>query len=149
MDDTYERILQQIDEADRKLAIVAFQWLAFSARPLRLNELVEVLSVQPISLCLDRLIQPEDVLAICSSLVTRLPFGESKLAHSTVKEYLTSNRIMQTSVSALAINESGASTCIIEYSIAYLNLLDRREVLDTIKITCDSLCGSPYTQRDL
>ena len=128
---------------------MAFQWLAFSARPLRLDELVKVLSVQPISPCLDSLIESEDVVAICSSLVTLLPSGELKLAHFTVKEYLTSNRIMQTSVSAFAINESGASTCIVEYSIAYLGLLHHRESFNTIIITYDSLCGSPYTFKEI
>lgn len=74
LDATYDRILTNIDEEYVDDAIRVLQWLAFSARPMTVDEVAETLSV-----CLDedprfdpdrRLRDPLDILVICSSLVT-------------------------------------------------------------------------------
>ena len=101
---TYERILEQIEEAKQlQDALLLLQCLCFSMRPLRLEELAEVLAIDFESSGGfsedDRLPDPMEIMIICSSLV-RLsevldPGGkvdarqtEVSLAHFTVQEYL-------------------------------------------------------------
>lgn len=81
------------------------QWLAYSARPLRVEEVAEVVAIDFDHLRFDaenRLPDPRDVLTICSSLVTiaastaeidgvSCEIEELRLAHFSVKEYLISN----------------------------------------------------------
>jgi hypothetical protein len=72
LDETYSRILQSIEEEDSKEALAALKWLAFSERPLSLNELTETVVLGPSIRKLsdrDLLRHPTEVLAICSSLI--------------------------------------------------------------------------------
>ena len=77
LDDTYERILCAIDEAHAEDALKILQWLAFSTRPLELQELAEATAITlediPKFDHEDRLRHPTDILAICSSLVSVSP----------------------------------------------------------------------------
>jgi hypothetical protein len=71
LDDTYARILDNIDEEDNsKDAFKILQWLAYSARPLRIEEMVEVIAVgiegSPLFDPKNRLPEPRDILIICS-----------------------------------------------------------------------------------
>ncbi|KAI9871132.1 MAG: hypothetical protein M1830_003282, partial [Pleopsidium flavum] len=108
LDETYERILKSIDEDYQAEAFIALQWLAFSARPMRLEEIAEAVSMAgkepPVYDPANRLSDPTDVLTICSSLVTLTTrkgdrshepeeVNELRLAHFSVKEYLISQRI--------------------------------------------------------
>ena len=74
LDETYERILGSIEQIYRPSAIKMLNWLAFSARPLTLEEVAEVVTIDiDDSPRIDpekRLQHPRDVLLICSSLVT-------------------------------------------------------------------------------
>lgn len=45
LDDTYDRILHKIDEEYAQYAFQILQWLAYSSRPLRIEEIVEVTAV--------------------------------------------------------------------------------------------------------
>ena len=59
----------------------------------------------------DRLIEPVDILEICSSLVTLSEFGvsrdrELRFAHYSVKEYLVSTRISDMPSSYFRISDS-------------------------------------------
>ena len=94
LDDTYERILCAIDEAHAVDAFKILQWLAFSTRPLELQELAEATAITLDDLPKfdpeDRLRHPTDILAICSSLVsisaqsTERSFRSSSLGRSTL-----------------------------------------------------------------
>ena len=94
MDDTYERILCAIDEAHAADAFKILQWLAFSTRPLELQELAEATAITLDDLPKfdpeDRLRHPTDILTICSSLVsvsavsTEKSFRSSFLGRSTL-----------------------------------------------------------------
>ena len=108
--DTYARILLNIEEENCQDAFKLLQWLAYSARPLRIEELAEVVAIE-----LDesshfdpdmRLREPRDVLTICSSLITTsysevpddykrrlVEVEQVSLAHFSVKEYLVSGDI--------------------------------------------------------
>lgn len=74
MDDTYARILLKIDEEYREDAIEVFRWLCFAVRPIRLDEMVDVLAVDTENVPYfdpdRRLPDPQDIVTICSSLVT-------------------------------------------------------------------------------
>ena len=73
LNQTYERILSNIDDEYAAYAQRFMKWLAYSARPLRLKELAEIVTVElaeePRVDPQRRLPDPQDVLTICSSLV--------------------------------------------------------------------------------
>ncbi|KAH9203372.1 ankyrin repeat-containing domain protein [Leptodontidium sp. 2 PMI_412] len=108
LDETYARILLSIDEDYSQDAFRILQWLVYSARPLRIEEMVEVIAIDTEESQLNpenRLPDPRDLLTICSSLVTTISvtvngnngatndITELRLAHFSVKEYLISDRI--------------------------------------------------------
>ncbi|PVH69880.1 ankyrin [Cadophora sp. DSE1049] len=110
LDETYARILDNIDEEYSQDVFRILQWLAHSARPLRIEEVAEVLAVNTEQSQFnpeDRLRDPRDLLAICSSLVTTAAVTvkddngvsnettELRLAHFSVKEYLISDHIRE------------------------------------------------------
>ena len=105
LDDTYERVLRDINENNREHARRLFHCLAVAVRPLRVEELAEILAFDfdaahegipkfhP-----DR--RPEDqeeaVLSICSSLITIVDNRGSRIvqfSHFSVKEFLASNHL--------------------------------------------------------
>ena len=75
LDETYDRILQNLKSADQlQDAVQALQWLCFSIRPLDLPEMVEILAIQNGNgggfFPDERLPDPEDVMVVCSSLIS-------------------------------------------------------------------------------
>jgi hypothetical protein len=74
LDETYDRILSNIDEEHSSHARNILQWLAFSVRPVTLEEVAAGLAVDLDHSCLldpdQQLQDPYDILTICSSLVT-------------------------------------------------------------------------------
>lgn len=106
LDETYDRILTAISEQDREFAIRILQWLTFSARPMLVEEIAEVVADVARDPAFDRdevLEDPLEALNICSSLImitTNKAEGRTKsaqriiaLAHYSVQEYLVSDRI--------------------------------------------------------
>src|SRR6266852_8271214 len=106
LDETYERILRDINKANRDHAHRLLQCLTVAARPLRVAELAEVLAVdfgtasrrETSKLNTDWRWedQQEAVLSTCSSLISVV--GEHgaqvvQFSHFSVKEFLTSSRI--------------------------------------------------------
>jgi ankyrin repeat protein len=103
LDETYERILLSIGEERWEYAQRLFQFLAVSFRPLRVDELAEVLAMQfdtgghP---NYDVTLRPDDseeaVLSTCSGLITIVNVNGSPMvqfSHFSVKEYLMSERL--------------------------------------------------------
>jgi hypothetical protein len=144
LDDTYVRILCNIDEEYSKDALRILQWLTCYARPLRLEELVEVIAVDtegdPRFDVENRLKEPRDILTICSSLVTTTmeategPHGETteeqvRLAHFSVKEYLVSDRITNGPAHQYSIREIHANVSISEVCLSYLLQFDSPDSL--------------------
>ncbi|KAF8536748.1 hypothetical protein BDD12DRAFT_807524 [Trichophaea hybrida] len=76
LDETYDRILQNIGDTLKREAFVALQWLVFSARPLYLAELAEACVVNPsqgLELAIneeDRLSSTQDLFGILGGLIT-------------------------------------------------------------------------------
>ena len=104
LDETYQRILKEINNANQKQAHQLLQCLAVARRPLRVEELAEVLALD-----IDARGIPtfnakwrwEDheaaVLSACSSLVSVIIDHGShwvvQFSHFSVKEFLTSDRL--------------------------------------------------------
>ncbi|KAF7982446.1 hypothetical protein HWV62_28591 [Athelia sp. TMB] len=104
-------------------------WLAFSARPLTIEELAEVVTVD-FSMSNDipaynadlQYFSPTDILAFCTGFVTFLPTGEGivKLAHLSVKEYLVSERIQHGAAATFSVNEALAHSTMAATCLCYL-----------------------------
>ncbi|KAI9443160.1 hypothetical protein H4582DRAFT_1922809, partial [Lactarius indigo] len=103
LDETYERILQGIPMQKREHAHRLLQCLIASIRPLKLEELAEIFTIQFDSKMATKLEEdwrPEDaedaVVSVCSSLVFVIKVKDSQIvqfSHFSVNEFLTSNRL--------------------------------------------------------
>ncbi|KAH9166005.1 ankyrin repeat-containing domain protein, partial [Lactarius sanguifluus] len=105
LDETYERVLKEIGMANRDHAHRLLQCLTAAARPLRVEELAEILALDfdGAEGAIPKLKEDwrwEDrqrsVLSTCSSLITQVEDGDSQViqfSHFSVKEFLTSDRL--------------------------------------------------------
>jgi len=104
LDETYGRILQEIPKSNRLHARRLLQCLTVAIRPLRVEELAEVLAVDfgamggipKLNEDLRWEDQEQAVLFACSSLIAVVEDGSSRLvqfSHFSVKEFLTSDRL--------------------------------------------------------
>jgi Ankyrin repeats (3 copies) len=148
LDETYERILCAIPEEDAEYAIRILRWLAFAKRPLRLNEIAEIVAFDPrreIPFDENEVLEdPLEVMDICSSLVSMTSGsveesdeksywsnGDSSdkhniaeqaivLAHYSVQEYLTSPRCVNGQASKYAMDEAVCHMLISESCLSSL-----------------------------
>ena len=134
LDNTYDRILCAISRKDCKYAMRILRWLTFSARPLSLEEIAEVVAIDvarnPAFNCNEILVDPLEALDICSSLVTITTNEADRgsgsaqqivaLAHYSVQEYLVSDRIRQGSAKQYSIQEAECYNAIARGSLKYL-----------------------------
>ena len=110
LDETYERVLREINKAKREHAHRLLQCLVVAVRPLRIAELGEVLAVDFGTISgrdTSRLNpdwrledQEEAVLSTCSSLIAVAGEDEDQVvqfSHFSVKEFLTSPRLADSS----------------------------------------------------
>ena len=102
LDETYKRILKEINNTNREHAYRLLQCLAVASRPLKVEELAEVLAFDftggiPKSISDWRWEDREDaVLSACSSLISVISNYGSRIvqfSHFSVKEFLTSERL--------------------------------------------------------
>ncbi|KAH9027484.1 hypothetical protein EDB83DRAFT_2230248 [Lactarius deliciosus] len=103
LDETYERILKEINNANREHSYRLLQCLTVASRPLRVEELAELLAIElnaggipKLNVNLRWEDQEEAVLSACSSLVMVIIDKGSRVvqfSHFSVKEYLTSPRL--------------------------------------------------------
>ena len=140
LDDTYDRILKGINKAQKDNAHRLLQCLTVATRPLRVEELAELLAFDfPASteggiptLKEDWRWDDEEeaVLSTCSSLITIVPRSYSRVvqfSHFSVKEYLTSSRLAQSphrDVSRFRIDLEPAHTIMAQACLATLLRLD-------------------------
>jgi ankyrin repeat protein len=139
LDETYERVLREINKANREHARRLLQCLTVALRPLRVEELAEVLAIDfhaPSDGGIAQLNpnwrwadQHQAVLSTCSSLIAIVDDGDSKVvqfSHFSVKEYLTSDRLALSSadVSRYHIPLEPAHTIIAQACLGVLLRLD-------------------------
>ncbi len=163
MDDTYARILSNIDHDHTQHVHRILRWLTFSARPLKLEELAEVVAIDfeetPQFDPERRFADIQDILEPCSSLISaignthripKLVFRDEngmqqgvdeekspvyvRLAHFTVKEFLLSQRIRQGTGRIYGLEEINSNRLIAEDCLAYLLHITPLEALDTAYI---------------
>jgi ankyrin repeat protein len=105
LDDTYERILYGIPKQIRRHAHRLFQCMVAASRPLRVEELAEIVTIEfglagALSFVVKgwRPANPEEaVLSACSTLISIITDEKGskivQFSHFSVKEFLTSDRI--------------------------------------------------------
>jgi hypothetical protein len=133
LDETYERVLKEIKKPNRDHALRVLQCLVVAIRPLRVEELAEVLAVNfddeegmpklnPHWRWDD---QEQALLTSCSSLIAIVETDASRIvqfSHFSVKEYLTSDRLATSSgdVSRYHIDLEPAHTIIAQACLSIL-----------------------------
>jgi ankyrin repeat protein len=140
LDETYARMLKNIAQtASSDDVIRLLQCLSMAIRPLRVEELAEVLALDfdgpraegaPPELKDLRHLEDRqrDVLSICSSLVTLVDNDDSSIiqfSHFTVKEFLTSDRLSTSKdISQFHIDDEAAHTTLAQACLGTLLRLD-------------------------
>ncbi|ETW75133.1 hypothetical protein HETIRDRAFT_455819 [Heterobasidion irregulare TC 32-1] len=129
----YERVLSRLGDRDRQDALKILQWLAYSARPLQLDELSEVFSIDFDALdgprfdadC--RYTDPKEIFDhVCPSSLATESEGIVKLAHLTVKEFLVS----MPEASPFYISASAAHSLISKTCLVYLMKIGTLDTID-------------------
>ena len=148
LDETYERILRGINKAQKEDARRLLQCLTVAARPLRVEELAELLafdfratSEQGIPTLKENWRwkdQEEAVLSTCSSLIAIVRNGKSRVvqfSHFSVKEYLTSPRLTRSrgDISWFHIDLNAAHTILAQACLGTLLQLDEHSDNDSSK----------------
>ncbi len=145
LDETYERILREISKPNEGHARRLLHCLAAAVRPLRVEELAEVLAIdfdEGGTAKLNpawRWEDPEEaVMSTCSSLVIIVDDGDSRVvqfSHSSLKEFLTSNRLAGPirDVSHYHIQLETAHSILTQACLAILLQFDDRVDHDNIK----------------
>jgi ankyrin repeat protein len=159
LDETYERVLKEINRANREHACRLLQCLTVASRPLRVKELAEVLAIDFAAPAHEGIPQlnpswrwtdhHQAVLSTCSSLITIVDDGDFQVvqfSHFSVKELLTSDRLARSSweVSRYHIALGPAHTILAQACLGVLLRLDDR-VIDNI----DDISLVGYASRHL
>jgi ankyrin repeat protein len=142
LDETYEQILKGINKAQKDNAHRLLQCLTVAVRPLRVEELAELLAFDFQASTNGGIPtlkedwrwddQEEAVLSTCSSLIAIIPRGDSRVvqfSHFSVKEYLSSSRLAQSphvDVSRFRIDLEPAHTIMAQACLATLLQLDEQ-----------------------
>ena len=147
LDETYERVLREINRANREHARRLLQCLTVALRPLRVEELAEVLAIDFNARTHGGIPQlnpnwrwadhHQAVLSTCSSLIAIVDDGDSRVvqfSHFSVKEYLTSDRLARSSVdvSRYHIVLEPAHTILAQACLGVLLRLDDRVNEDNV-----------------
>lgn len=131
LDETYARILTNLPREHGHHTRRLLQFLAFSERPLTIEEAVDALAVDLANIPRfdpkNRMPVPKEIVSYCSSLVVltinQWRVEELQLAHLSVKDYLLSNRVPESF--AIDFNEVTARASIAQVCLAYLIELDK------------------------
>ncbi|KAH9173160.1 hypothetical protein EDB89DRAFT_2095303, partial [Lactarius sanguifluus] len=133
LDETYERVLKEIVTANRYQAYRLLQCLTVASRPLRVEELAEILAldfdgaeegIPELRKDWRWEDQKETLLSTCSSLISVVDDGPDRVvqfSHFSVKEFLTSSRLASSAdVSDFHIGLEPAHTVIVKACLGVL-----------------------------
>jgi hypothetical protein len=146
LDGIYKRILNEINNANRVHAYRLLQCLTVALRPLRVEELAEVLAFDLTAGGIPKLNadwrwedQEEAVLSACSSLVSVIVDDGSRVvqfSHFSVKEFLTSDRLASCmeEVSQFHIPLEPSNMILAQACLGVLLCLDDRTDYDSIPL---------------
>jgi Ankyrin repeats (3 copies) len=145
LDETYERILREIRKPNQGHAHRLLQCLVVAVRPLEVKELAEVLAFDFNTGGMPKLNpgwrwedQEEAVMSACSSLVTIVKDGDSRVvqfSHFSVKEFLTADRLAEPmrDVTRYHIRLEAAHTILAQACLGVLLRLDDGVDRESIK----------------
>ncbi|PON28927.1 hypothetical protein TGAM01_v202035 [Trichoderma gamsii] len=134
LDATYDRILQSIDSDFQCQVLGSLKWLAFSKRTLSIGELSEVFTLYTMNSndgIFDEAERPfscTDILKYFSGLIivngsSWRVSGDSRtvrLVHFSLKEYLTSSRVLEGPTSVFSFKEVDSHLSIVRVCLIYL-----------------------------
>ena len=147
LDGTYKRILNEINIANQVHAYRLLQCLVVALRPLRVEELAEMLALDLTAGGIPKFNanwrwddQEEAVLSACSSLVSVIIDNGNRIvqfSHFSVKEFLTSNRLASCTedVSQFHIPIEPSHVILAQACLAVLVCLDDSTDQDSVKQT--------------
>ena len=145
LDETYERILREIKKPNQGHAHRLLQCLVVAARPLRVEELAEILTfdfsvegIPKLNLSWRWENQEAALMSACSSFINIVNDGDSRIvqfSHFSVKEFLTANRLAEPirDVSRYHIRLEDAHTILAQACLGVLLRLDDRVDHSNIK----------------
>jgi ankyrin repeat protein len=148
LDETYERVLKDINKANQKHAIRLLHCLTVAIRPLRVDELAEVLAIDFDAAQREGIPklnpnwrwpdQHQALLSTCSSLIAVVDDQDCQVvqfSHFSVKEYLTSDRLANANgdVSPYHILPESAHTILAQACLSVLLDFDDHVDKDTAK----------------
>src|SRR6266702_5371348 len=149
LDETYERMLKNIDKKHRKHACRLLHCIAVAVRPLRVEELAEILTFDfdgaqeglPKFHADRRPNDPEGaILSACSSLITIVDNRGSRVvqfSHLSIKEFLTSNHLARSTgdPSLYHILPGPAHTILAQVCLGLLLRLDDRNYDKSVRVS--------------
>ena len=161
LDETYERVLREIKKPNRDHAGRLLQCLVVAIRPLRVEELAEVLAIDfddasgipKLNASWRWEDQERALLTSCSSLIVIVDTGDSRVvqfSHFSVKEYLTSERLAASSqdVSRYHIILKTAHTILAQSCVSVLLSLDDHDEQNNVgKNAPLTVYGAAYWAR--
>ena len=135
LNETYARILAQVNECLLYQASTALKWLALSVRPLYIEELLEACAIHPERIPIldkeDHRLGPSDLLEMLYELISieppisdpsRTPHSTHRVAlsHFSVQEFLMSNDIVRLHNDAFQISLHDSHLFLARCCLAYL-----------------------------
>ena len=140
LDETYERVLLNIDEQSREIAVNALRWLCFSTKPMGGSQLAEALAILPSESSFDeeaRIVDPCDLLTLCPGLIkTYSATGDSgeayrkdelahmswcfEISHFSVKEFLVSDRIRASRAAGFFLDSTLCHSLLAKFCLIYM-----------------------------
>ena len=138
LDETYERILQEIPKDKKEHSYRLFQCLVAAIRPLHVEELAELFAIEIHQAVAPNVMEgwrpenPEEaILSACSTLITIIDGAQGskivQFSHFSVKEFLTSDRLRISEVGSICyyhISLDAAHTILARACLTVLLQLD-------------------------
>ncbi|RAK89848.1 hypothetical protein BO79DRAFT_263513, partial [Aspergillus costaricaensis CBS 115574] len=136
LEEHYTMVIGKLDESNRIPVKNLLRWVAFALRPLSLEEITSAMAINADNevnpFCDEDLVllDPESFIDSCSSLVSTYCRGDEssgtqgvyvKLAHFTVREFLTSDAILRGSCSDFFMDARSSHAVLANCSLAYFH----------------------------
>jgi hypothetical protein len=124
LDETYTRILRAVPASDVEFVRKILLCTSFSIRPMKITEIHEAIAIESETGEVDdenRLSSPDDVLALCRSLVTVSGGSTLRISHLSVRDFLLSDTVQNDpSIAAFFLTPIASHTQMAQDCLTYL-----------------------------